>query len=58
MLRGPLTAMAALAALVWLGMGISTATLLRRAEVPAVRAWPAALLAWPLVLRRVRHLGG
>ena len=54
MIRGPVVALVALALLVWVGMGVSTATLLRRAQVPAARAWPLALAAWPLVLWRVR----
>jgi hypothetical protein len=54
--RGPVIALLALLLLVWVGMGVSTATLLRRAEVPSSRAWPLALVAWPLVLWRVRGL--
>lgn len=51
-----LVALLALLGLVWLGMAVSTATLLRRAAVPGPRAWAASLLAWPLVLRRLREL--
>ena len=58
MLRGPLTALLALSLLVWVGMGVSTATLLRRAGVPGVRAWTVALVAWPAVLRRIRRPPG
>jgi hypothetical protein len=55
-LQGPLGAMLGLAVLVWLGMAISVATLLRRADVPAARAYLVCLALWPLVLRRVRQL--
>jgi hypothetical protein len=55
-LGGPLTAFVVLAVLVWVGMGVSTATLLQRAEVPALRAWTLALVAWPAVLFRIRRL--
>ena len=55
-LQGPLGAMLGLGVLVWLGMGVSVATLLRRADVPAGRAYGASLLLWPLVLRRLRQL--
>jgi hypothetical protein len=54
--QGPLGALLGLALLVWFGMGISTATVLRRAEVPTARAYAVCLLAWPLVLRRLRQL--
>lgn len=56
LLRGPLGGLLALAVLVWLGMAVSTASLLHRVGVPAVRAYGTCLLAWPLVARRVRQL--
>jgi hypothetical protein len=49
--RQPLLALLVLALLVHLGMAVRTAVALRRVGVPAVRAWAAALLAWPLVRR-------
>jgi hypothetical protein len=58
MLQGPLGALLVLAVLVWLGMAVSVATLLRRAGVPAARAYLVCLAVWPLVLRRVRELRG
>jgi hypothetical protein len=47
----PLVALLVLGLLVHLGMAVRTALALRRVGVPAVRAWAAALLAWPLVRR-------
>jgi hypothetical protein len=55
-LGGPLTALVVLGVLVWVGMGVSTATLLRRAGVAVLRAWVVALVAWPAVLLRIRRL--
>ena len=55
-LLGLLTVVVVLGLLIWVGMGVSTATLLRRAEVPAGRAWALSLLAWPVVLFRIRRL--
>jgi hypothetical protein len=49
----PLVALLVLALLVHLGMAIRTAIALRRVGVPALRAWTASLLAWPLVRRLV-----
>lgn len=57
-LGGPLTALAVLGVLIWVGMGVSTATLLRRAGVAVPRAWAVAVLAWPAVLFRIRRLRG
>ena len=54
----PLIALTALAVLVWLGMGASTATLLRRAGAPVGRALALSLVAWPLVLWRLRRPPG
>ncbi|HSK24840.1 MAG TPA: hypothetical protein VK906_16770 [Egicoccus sp.] len=44
-----LIAAVVLGLLVYLGMGLRAALLLRRAGVPAARAWLAGVLAWPLV---------
>jgi hypothetical protein len=49
----PLIALLGLGLLVHVGMGVRTALALRRVGVPAARAWPAAMLAWPLVRRAV-----
>jgi hypothetical protein len=49
----PLIAAVGLALLVHLGMAVRTALALRRVGVPALRAWTAGLLAWPLVRRAV-----
>jgi hypothetical protein len=49
----PLVAVVGLALLVHLGMAVRTAVALRRVGVPALRAWTAGLLAWPLVRRAV-----
>jgi hypothetical protein len=49
----PLVAVLVLGLLVYVGMGTRTAVALRRAGVPAGRAWAAGLLAWPLVRRAV-----
>jgi hypothetical protein len=49
--RQPLLALLVLALLVHIGMAVRTAVALRRVDVPVVRAWTAALLAWPLVRR-------
>jgi hypothetical protein len=49
----PLIAVVGLALLVHLGMAVRTALALRRVGVPALRAWTAGLLAWPLVRRAV-----
>jgi hypothetical protein len=57
-LQGPLVAVAVLGVLVWLGMGVSVGTMLRRAEVPPLRAYVASLLLWPLLVRRMRQLRG
>jgi hypothetical protein len=52
----PLIALLGLGLLVHVGMGTRTALALRRVGVPPSRAWPAGLLAWPLVRRAVaRH---
>lgn len=48
-----LVAAVVLALLVYVGMGIRAALLLRRADVPGPTAWLAGLLAWPLVRRIV-----
>jgi hypothetical protein len=58
MLQGPLGALLVLAVLVWLGMAVSVATMLRKAGVPPARAYLVCLAVWPLVLRRVRELRG
>jgi hypothetical protein len=49
----PLIALLGLGLLVHVGMGTRTALALRRVGVPPSRAWPAGLLAWPLVRRAV-----
>jgi hypothetical protein len=54
-LQGPLVAVAVLAVLVWLGMGVSVGTMLQRAEVPPLRAYVASLLLWPVLVRRMRQ---
>jgi hypothetical protein len=51
--REPIVAAVVLALLLHVGMAVRTATALRRTGVPAVRAWTASLLAWPLVRRAV-----
>lgn len=48
-----LIATVVLALLVYVGMGIRAALLLRRAGVPGPTAWLAGVLAWPLVRRIV-----
>lgn len=58
MVREPVIVLVVLGALVWLGMGVSMATVLRRAGIAPLRAWLIGLLAWPLVLRRVRQMRG
>lgn len=49
-----LTAFLVLAVLLYVGMGIRTAVMLRRQGTPTVTAWLAGLLAWPLVRRIAR----
>lgn len=51
-----LVATLALALLVYVGMGIRAALVLRRAGVPGTKAWLAGVLAWPLV-RRIAERG-
>ncbi|MFA9445227.1 hypothetical protein [Egicoccus sp. AB-alg6-2] len=49
-----LVAVVVLGLLLYVGMGLRTALLLRRQGTPTVTAWLAGVLAWPLVRRIVR----
>ncbi|MFA9428687.1 hypothetical protein [Egicoccus sp. AB-alg2] len=52
-----LVAFLVLALLLYVGMGIRTAVMLRRQGSPTVTAWLAGVLAWPLV-RRIASSAG